>query len=572
MGLASLSLLAFWLNINQLGLYADDWSFLQWSYASGWGLNYSYLSARPLHALPWVITFPIFGFNLIPRYIFHFAILLANSFLLFRILDRILPSKRAFNFITSALFLTYPTMSTFSWLSTGPLHIAVLLFFLSLLIFELNLSNQVRPARIKLLLSSLTGLLFFASLLFYELHLGLVFFVPLFGCLMMGSNETVRKKIQSALLWSAPYILGAALYLGYRILFRFFIVLPGRVPEQTLEWNLQTLLEKILVMRGNVGSIWGHVVDSMFESNVSNNIHFSVFILAALLCAFFAYCIWSALKLVPATVGEQQPGSGGQEARKSSRFYLQLTVAGLMMMVFGYLTILPSVYWPAWPNDFSSRVGYAAAIGASLAVAGAVNFVVASISSFFRLRNTGLLFILPASLLVGLSVANSYLVQLQYVESWKIQRHFYSAVHNAVPDLADGTLAILVNVPDRYETVEAVTFSHNAMRLLYNNPTIDATSLNTNDFEASELVIVENGIIPHPWLDQPHPFNSILILVYSEDGKVRIAGSISEISDLPLTHPEIVKVRSNKALILKKTQPEEARQCLIELKKDKCSV
>ncbi len=556
--MAVIAWLAFGQDLSRLGIYADDWTVINGAYLYGWEFQKDFISSdRPLHAILHGVYNAVFGIHLIPRYIVHFLILGFNALLVFLLVEVISGRRLVFAFLTAALFLVYPTISSYSWISAGPMHLAVTLFLAALVLFVRSLPAQSGWRVV--VIPVITAIIFLISVLIYELHLGLALMFPLLA--FLSGQGSIPWRIRDTIRRTLPLAIVLMLYLGYRFLLKPAANLEGRGPDADY-WSIQpgAMLQKVLAMRGDLLTIWKLILQQEWETEAE------LLLLVGLVIAVLVTGIAVLLRWGP---GEEAGYRGEQRAPGQRRPHLQwrwaLTMAGfgLLWVLLGYAALLPSVYWPAWPNALSSRVGYAAAVGAAIFASSLAYLTAVTVSRIIPFIRATSLFALGMCLLIALNIAHSRNLQQDYFASWQQQSGFYRQLLEIAPEIADGTLIILVDPPKRADTMPVISFAYNAVRLLYDNPTVDAAILETTRSGEDNPVFTSEGVIPHPWTLKPHGYDSLLIVAQDRHGCVSLLDSMAQALPIQAGSQNSGQIRSNKDLIrLDWGEPPPARRLL----------
>lgn len=424
--IAVVCILAYGLQIPQLGYYLDDWIILNADNLGGAErvFEYAFLGNRPLVFWIWVIGFKIFGANPLAWQIWALLWRWLTVVILWVVCRRIWPNARRQVALAAFLFAVYPLFKqqasaltySFHWFS----------FFLwGLSVYWMILAVH-RPGRWSLWMG-LSILAAAVQLFSQEFFVGLELLRPLILWLASASIPTDNKKRArlTALNW-APFLL---LFSGYFVWRVRFMPTPGAdrnvpdllfnlvsAPIQALPRWIEMLLQD--TAQAVLGTWYETYRPDLFTfSPISNIAAWAAALLAfAISLAFF----WREGKF-------SQPV---QQAPQSERWYKSAIPFGFLAMTLGFLpgwTIGRHISDPS--GIYNDRFGLAAMFGAALLLVGVVDLLI----------KTGAYRLALVCLLIGLATGQNFRYQTSYRWSWEKQRRLFWQMKWRAPDLAKPT-------------------------------------------------------------------------------------------------------------------------------------
>ena len=185
--------------LRHIGFYLDDWvmlNYLSIGPESFLELLQFYFSTdprvvnRPLEAVHFMLMFKLFGLKPLGYHIFNAMMEILSACFLYLSL-KLLSGSRKFSFISSALFLLYPSHNiTHYWVVSSSVSLSMLLY-----LWALYCDLQGAKTR-RLFLHVLSAFLFYLSLLNYEVCLPLAALNVVFVALVVREETDWRQAIK----------------------------------------------------------------------------------------------------------------------------------------------------------------------------------------------------------------------------------------------------------------------------------------------------------------------------------------------------------------------------------------
>jgi tetratricopeptide (TPR) repeat protein len=512
LGLAALCYFNFGLLSSGFGLHVDDW---MWVNQERWGeVLYWILTERPLHGAMFALAYYLFGFVIPNYYLLLWPVHALTGVVLFLTLDIILKRDRLLSFFLSAIFTVYPAVLTRIWFATYGTHVGM--FLCSLAFYALVRFFSSVKRRIWLYLLSL--LLYFLGLMGSELPMALIGIAPLVIFLTdRGETCSTGQRWKSAFLWTAPFGGPVLLYAFYR-----FYLMPhwGLLDIKVVSWQLQNIYEFVPRMISGfkvlLCSSWELAAEKVLAPGHLPE-RAAMCTGVTLACGALSYLVYR-LSQTDAQERGNLPGY---------RWTAGLFAAGILLVILGYLPIIPTIYYPEL-YFFASRVNYAASIGGAVLVVS----VLIVVSRLLLRGQMGIyLFGLLGSILLGFVSTSNYVIQQEYVWAWRIQAQVWNNVLFIAPAVKDNTTFYLVGnyYKDYFIPILSVPWEvTNALQLLYNNPTLRGETLPYNQIEVPRSSFLESLDSRNPQADR-----SVLFLEYDDMGCVRLLRRLTDIRQVP---------------------------------------
>jgi len=416
-----------------------------------WFFNKS--EGRPLHPFL-VFSLSYLGFQiggLQATYLLAFCILTINAFLFYLLLKRIF-NQPSFSVTGVLAFALFPADNSKIWLT------AVLGYHLALSLFLVASHFYLSEKRI------LSYLLISCSLLIQEYSFVLFFAAPLLKRL---SASKLKREV-----YLNTFILTC-------ILFAVFIIRKllgeGRVAELNIFSALLRSLHNMLF--GPAVSL-GMYISRPFQTLEALNEEGILLILIPLCFVGFTLLI-SRLKF--SKVNDYllewlkiKYNFLFLSAPSVFKDFAKLVGLGYTLLILAYpLTLLPSysIYSITGPD---SRIHSVAVFGASVLV-GTASSIILFVAGLYHKKKIATFCI---SCLFSLLVGYGLIVQIDYKDSWQIQKSFWTQVVNLCPDIEDGTVIVIETIdnPTYPRTRQFDTYGENSwtypwiLEQIYNIP------------------------------------------------------------------------------------------------------
>jgi hypothetical protein len=424
--LACLCYFTHFLYAGSAGLYEDDFGFISPAFnQSSADLVHTLVvdlttwpQGRPLS---WAASsaFAFLGYHLGGLYFLHvlgFLILTTNAFLCYLVLRSRLPAPYAA--IAAVVFCAYPAdTSQLFVVNYFFVHLAMTAFLAAILAYS----------RGRLVICYVLAAAIFLS---WEMVLMPFFAAPL---VHGGRGTSLWKRLRNHTAVLTGMVLAALVcrhYLG-----------DTRVDE--LNGHVLSTIARV------AASLWIGPV-TVFRLFLVRSIdvaqHLDLGLLAVLAASAAAVAIcW---RILPPEIEEHGSDAfhlrtrfisfpGQLELAKPLAQIISTCAVGLLFLVLGYGLVFRDPYFPpTWQYGRFSNVHFAGSFGAAM-LAGALSWLVVFVAQSYGRRTIAAA---PLVLYLGSLVAFHTMVQREFAQAWKIERHFWTAVVRACPDLQDGTV------------------------------------------------------------------------------------------------------------------------------------
>lgn len=435
-------------------LHSDDWTIL-----SGYLFDGSHLidlnNRRPLLAVPYELLTSIFGLNLPMYYFMNAMVIFLTGMVLFFLIKECSPNFQWMALPGTLLFLIYPIDFSKTWL----IHIharTVLLVDLLVILLMVHYVKRGKPWRI-----ILVNILFLISMMIYEAGLGIVLLTAI---LLIYLNRNQSKKRALAL---SSVLLSGILFILWRLVLqpRYFSVQDNYLNQITFslpELAFRYLQGLFIALFNWVGPLMPDLGQTRYY--------------------IFLGILLTILIMVTATLPGYLKSAKNQktfpwEDRKKliKAFSVLLLISGLFW-AFGYIPII-SYSAPTLFGD-DSRFSLFATLGTALAflafLALCASLVVRSPDQIKRVTT---IVIIPFILIGAVYQIWS---QNERFKAWDVQKAFWNGMFDVAPEIKDNTrVGIIISGYEGLNQFEILPFLGNwearsALRVLYNNPTLNA--------------------------------------------------------------------------------------------------
>jgi tetratricopeptide (TPR) repeat protein len=516
--LIALSYFNFALLSPGFGLHIDDWMMLNDEYSRR-GLTMWLSTSRPLSGILFATAYYLFGFNLGYYYPLTFLSQALGGIVLFLTLNIILGPRIMFNFFLSAIYVIYPAVLSHIWLIMLGIHMGMLLSLLTLYV----LARFFAGSRRNVWLYILSLFLYLLCLITYELPVALIGIAPLIVFVMTrNEGRNLGQRARNALLWSAPYAVPVVLWAIYRF---FVIPLAGLTDPWIHAFRLSDAPSTVSRVWSGLGimllSSWRVAVGRVFASG---HLFWRIPMLVGMtvVCALVGYLVYYLSQ--PSAKGDADAHGGGLI---SYHWGAGLLLAGIVLIVLGYLPTLPTMSYYPRMEFFRSRINYAATVGGAMMVASVLVLVSRLL---VRGRGSVYLFSLLSSVLLGLVSTSNYTIQQEYAHSWQVQREVWNNALFIAPDVRDNTRFLFIgrHFGDYFISILTPWELNDALQLLYENETLEGDMLPYEDVKrtkSSPLEMFDSS--------NPESTGNLLLLEYDDTGCVRLLRRITDIPGVP---------------------------------------
>lgn len=466
--LCGLNAIGYFLSIDGLGLYSDDWTCIALpahSMEEVIAANLKYLlSQRPLDGLDLALLSGVLrAFGLPGAHVLLILPHVVSSIVLMFFFRCLLGERSALPFWGAAIFAVYPTDTSHGFFLTMFVYSLALLFFLASVVLFLRSYRNLGKSWAK------GGSLacYLASLLSVEYAAFAVpFFVicySLFDGAKGATNGTlnIARVMRNSLKATAPYVYILLIWaLWWLEIVPFY---GNQLKKDTIILSLPTIISNLLAGI-KVSFLYPHLYKSVYtQFKVSNlgidslrevvsNIHQGGFL--EFIKGKFSYFLgegsglaWmvSFLGMIIVALAGYFRRDQGKEAvfwKENLPSFCFLIVAGMGMTVLLYLPPVLGGNPPRNILGFSARINYLPGVGAVFAITGLLGVVTSCGRRFFPRRGQAVIAgILACS--VAVFALFHYQVQRDFAESWRHQKRLLSSIRQACPDLKPGSTVLI---------------------------------------------------------------------------------------------------------------------------------
>jgi len=501
-----------------LGLISDDWTHFRTALTHWQGLFTGWTTwQRPLEGVAWVLARTLFGTYLPGYYVLLFTLHLLAAWLLFLTLARIFPARWDLAFVSSTLFLVFPSDQSRFWLSTFAYRLGLVFLLLSV---YLAVGARGRWG----IAGVLSLVCYLCAILSNEI------FLPL-GLVPVLLLAHARPRRWRAIAGSAlPFALVLAGYGAYRLGAPYLLhVVEGKA--SLFGASISSMEYKLLrVFQVNLNDAWLYAWRRVIGLNTEGR--------------------WAAVVAMAVVTGSLVLlwRTGKEPADEGCTAWMALA-GGLGLMLLGYLSIMPTAYGVGL-GSIDSRVNIAASPGAALAVGGAGLILADCVGRIFRRRwaERGILALWLTGLVL-LAAGEQVAVRHDNTEAWAEQCSIWRQMLAQVPALKPDTYVIIAGVPRWRNAARILSASWevtSALQLIYNNEqvrgdVIPADELPvTGEEDRSRIRFGPDSFSPRD-SDEKIDYRHLIILDYQADGLVDMANvppwAPKNLSELH-THPE----------------------------------
>lgn len=432
--LCLLSLMIYGIGAFEPSLFEDEWYHIREMAMDATKCPSDSLFFRPLTGCYYEFLRSLFGINVRGFHFFLFLLRTLNALVFYAFLLRAMSSWRDYALAVAAVFLVFPTVFMWPMFALGHIYLAYLMCFCGcymLLVFASRRSWFYW----------VIGLcLFIASLLLYEAVVGLMTLVSVL-LLIRYHRAPLRRLVGIA----GPIVL-ATLFSWGRWMTQLQVASAfGHDTEQVLEQMTPRALLARLV-RGYWINLGRSGLDSLYD--IFDTVHQFPY----RQMWFWGVAIGIVLMLVGCFMVRNRSRIGlymrdpkhlvdtPMNIPSNNRDLCLLLLVGLLTIGAGYfpsiLVVDPGMHYGG------SRINYLPSAGASIFIVSIMILFTKFLTLVIGGRPRFMLFVL-VMLFVILAGRVHIHAQLETIESWHIQKHFWNELFSAVPDLQPDTQLIL---------------------------------------------------------------------------------------------------------------------------------
>jgi hypothetical protein len=347
-------------------------------------------------------------------YVFGTLILLFNAILLYRFASKFIPV--GFAVLASLLYILYPADTAKPLLT----HIYQLQLSLAFLLIALN--QYVSGRRI------LSYILALGCLLTYEVAFLPFLVAPLFT--YRWENKLIRRQV-----------IHAFVCLGFLVIIFISRKLLGenRASELTSESIPKQFILSLLI--GPAISAYAFIL-AILEVIGNFRSLVTIFLAGIVLFTLAGYFIL------------QRQRREKQEERPAIISDVQLLIASFLMLISSYLLAFTR-FPPSAVHGRATSVHLASSVAGSLLAA----IIIYLLYTWITNKNMRKIIYVGTILLLSALMSRGFLIQNDFVKSWKTQKIFWSEFMEECPDLENGTIILVEADSSVYETPNIYTFS-----------------------------------------------------------------------------------------------------------------
>jgi hypothetical protein len=500
----------FLIRAGQLGLYVDDWGYLQAvTTHSAVDLFTTFpMDYRPLEVLPWLVLVRAFGTHLVAYYAVFFALRYGTS-MLFYLFARRLTGNSIVAVGCAVLWSVYPSDTSVLWLTSFAYRFGTAFILASATLLLVARSSRARTPYWAAVLCCVL------CLLSNELFLGLCASLPVLA--WWQSTSTLWRRAWRAV----PFAVAICAYLLYREwagphLFHFIDPKPTG-----LTFNPGQLALRVL-QGGFVQLLGGWMAAAVGFTGSNPRVLVAVVCVVVWLCGLAGVLMFRDLS---------HPASRSHRDREA---FIppgpRLILFGLVIMVVGYIPLVLTGVPPAL-GEVASRVNAAASIGAVIFFVG-IAWVLACRPGLrpeaSRAWFTAVLVVLT---LGGIAVQEH--AAGTSVSAWASQRAFWRSTLGLTSSVRpNSTIVILAPEVRVWDTVQSLPPSSfkAAFDLMYPESKVDGIVLLQQEIQAcGGMGLLENGVVRGVELQQHGfryldsgvfvPYRRVVVLTYFRSGQ-----------------------------------------------------
>jgi hypothetical protein len=498
-------------------LVSDDWMQIVKNNVFGPMPWYVWPSPRPLHLTPIVAIYRLFGLNIHLLHAINGLLLILVLFMIYFLLDRLLPDQYPFALAVALLSLLYPADFTLSWLTMISLRLAWLVGLVGMwLLLDYALGGRA-------LWVVLASLCLFISLWIYEGALGFeIAYILLLFVVFRHLPLPKRLMLVSPMLLLILYVWFRLYYLPTMGVIGNNLMMFNRLaPEEFFRRlvNIQILLDA-----------WSTPFPIWLRGSPLASLPNDVYLLGILLAVGLLALIGSFV--IRSRTNNLDPQMTGSERRRTAKLYGWVSIAALGFILAGYFPII-LVHSPNLEEKLT-RTNMFAIPAASALIVALLSLAVLGIMHSRRQWQVLLSVTLLPLMLIGFGVQLN--VQKLGLEAWTKQRSIWSELFEIAPDFTDGTTVVFI-LKGRDEMVYghlpiyASWEADAGIKVLYQNNSLRGQIYSPEMDLYSEATIKPLGIIRFGEKDV-RPYDQIVFLTYNiRSGKLRLLDTVPD-------HPE----------------------------------
>ncbi len=515
------------------GFQTDDWWILSvpyWHSFPGSIWDYAVEFRRPLEGLPWLVLFPVIGFNRTAFNLVALLLLAGTSLLMGMCLKRAFPDRPAFIASTMLFSFFLPTICPLTYVfHMDNIWTCTLLFWGSVLAFQRWAEASVSPRGL-----IAPVLLYYLSTLAYDAANLLLFLVPLF---VYPCRQRNTRGVSDRAFW---FRLGAALAVGFSaLLFTKFLVFRGGAV------GLRAVFPPFKLMRSYVENFVPYLLEP-FKSVPNDAWAVGIGIVVAL---------FSAALLLRNGAPFHRDTDRAFRKDRMEHVYILLWAAGLILL--GTFPYLMAGYGASWGFHGESRIYSAASFGVAILLGYA--------ATVWRSRSVSGAAKLAAVVVLGFMATFHVDLRRSWQEAAKINCGLWTTLAHQCPNVAPGTSFLFLDLQS-YVSNRAIIFGGvngltHFIRMFYHRKDINAHYLypqtetllkkESRLASVSPKGIVARGVLP----SEPIALDKVLIAA-RVGSRLVLLDKISARDKLAAIRWEgVSEIRSNRTLILPAGKP-----------------
>jgi hypothetical protein len=513
------------------GFQADDWWILSVPYWNSFPRSiwqYAVEFRRPLEGLPWLMSFPLVGFNRIFFNVVAYLLLAGTTLLMGACLTRAFPRRRAFVAATMLFWFFSPTVCPLLYVfHMDNIWICTLLFWGAVLAFQVWAEKSARPSGL-----ILPVLLYYLSTLAYDAANLLLFLVPLF---VFPCRQRNRYGISERAFWLR---LCAGMAVGFLALLatRFLLFHGGAIA-------LRSPILDVKLVREYLGNLAPYLV-APFQS-----VPVDAWAIGAgcLVTVFASLLLFSDSGTGPSEKNDFETSAG------SDAILILLWAVGLI--VLGMVPYLMAGYGVSLGFHGESRVYSTASFGLAMLLGCA--------TTVWTRRSALLVAKLAAVIVLGFMAMFHVDLRRSWQEAEKINCKLWTSLSRQVPDVAPGTSFLFLNLQS-YVSNRAIIFGgvnglSEFIRIFYHRRDIDAHYLylykdgvdNVANPKSGMATVSSKGIVARGVLPTEPIALGKLLIAERVGTRLVLLDKISAAEKLAAIRWQgINEIRSNRSLIL----------------------
>lgn len=518
--LGGASILSLWLDYDSR-LVLDDWAQIVSNRVFGHMEWFAWGRARPMDMAIYKAISNLFGLNIFAYYLINTLIILCVFFMIYTLLDRLLPQLHPFPLIVSLVALLYPADYTLTWITMINNRLA---WLVALIGMWLLLEYATRGGSLHLILATL---FFFAPLWIHEGALG----VTITWCFCLALIIKKHSGWRRITLLS-PLILLAS-FIALRIVFRPRMNVhdpninnfAGLSP--VFVWSR---LKQVIVL----AKAWVEPFPELFQEIGWGVWPKRVLLIGlAFVIGLAILCLSVMLRRYQHLAGE--PFSTGDKTQISQKFGWTILFAS-GFLVAGYVPFI--INFAPNLDDISTRANMYAIPAASTIIVAMIGLFALLLARSRKQWQVLLWIGVVPLLIIGLGVQMT--IQQRWSSAWDQQTKIWKQLFILVPNFEDNTTVVLVledyqdlgyaEHPPLYAQWEV----EHALRVLYEEESLSGRILFPSADIYSEALLTPDGVVG-AYLEET-PYDQVVFVkveIVRGTAKLRLLYNLKEELSLP---------------------------------------